>query len=87
MSTGSRLIRKISGVTKTYKLNYESIEVTHALFDKNTAPNRWSIHSGRLKNLIDHFGPRTEQLDIYADNGRVTFTSFTEKIVDGNGKF
>ncbi|KAB2579953.1 DNA repair protein rad9 [Lasiodiplodia theobromae] len=55
----------------------------HALFDKQSAQNRWSIHSSALKEAIEYFGPRTEQLDIYAENGRVTYTSFTEKISNG----
>lgn len=58
----------------------------HALFDKQSAQNRWSIHSSALKEAIEYFGPRTEQLDIYAENGRVTYTSFTEKISNGKGK-
>ncbi|KAL0264199.1 hypothetical protein SLS55_000145 [Diplodia seriata] len=73
-------------VTKTYKLTYESVEVMHALFDKQSAQNRWQIHSSALKEAIDYFGPKTEQLDIYAENGRVTYTSFTEKISNGKGK-
>ncbi|OJD28936.1 dna repair protein rad9 [Diplodia corticola] len=84
-----RLIIKMlsdQGVTKTYKLTYESVEVMHALFDKQSAQNRWSIHSSALREAIDYFGPKTEQLDIYAENGRVTYTSFTEKITNDKGK-
>ncbi|KAF2086706.1 DNA repair protein Rad9 [Saccharata proteae CBS 121410] len=71
------------GVTKTYKLTYESVEVMHALFDKASASNRWSIRSSMLRETIEYFGSRTEQLDMYAENGRVTYTSFTEKITNG----
>ncbi|KAF2501802.1 DNA repair protein Rad9 [Lophium mytilinum] len=71
------------GVTKTYKLTYESVEVLHALFDKNAAKNHWSISSGLLKEYIEYFGRKTEQLDIYAEEDRVVFTSFTEKITNG----
>jgi cell cycle checkpoint control protein RAD9A len=71
------------GVTKTYKLTYESVEVLHALFDKNAAKNQWCISSGLLREYIEYFGRRTEQLDIYADEERVVFTSFTEKIMNG----
>ncbi|KAI9786189.1 MAG: hypothetical protein M1839_007599 [Geoglossum umbratile] len=81
-----RLVVKLTcrhGVLKTYKLTYESVEVMHALFDKGLASNRWRISSKPLKEFIEHFGPRTEQLDIYQENGRATFTSYTEKIVDG----
>ena len=75
----------LPGVLKTYKLTYESTEVMHAVFDSTTAPNRWSISSRLLKDFVEHFGPKTEQLDIYSENGRATFTSYTEKIMDGKG--
>jgi cell cycle checkpoint control protein RAD9A len=54
----------------------------HALFDRNTANNRWGIKSALLKQFIEYFGQKTEQLDIYADDGKVTFISFTEKVVN-----
>ncbi|KAI9700757.1 MAG: hypothetical protein M1836_002126 [Candelina mexicana] len=55
----------------------------HARFDKPNANNRWTIHSRVLREFIEHFGPRTEQLDVCSDNGRATFTSYTEKIMEG----
>lgn len=76
----------LSGVTKTYKLTYEPVEVMHALFDRQSANNHWTISSAALKETIEFFGPKTEQLDIYTDNGRVTYTSFTEKITNGKGE-
>ncbi|OBT87824.1 hypothetical protein VE02_02133 [Pseudogymnoascus sp. 03VT05] len=45
--------------------------------------SHWSIPSCVLREFIDHFGPKTEQLDIYAKDGRAIFTSYTEKIVAG----
>lgn len=75
-----------TGVTKTYKLTYESVEVMHALFDKTTAANGWRISSRMLREYIEYFGPKTEQLDMLAKDGKVRFTSFTEKIMDGKGK-
>lgn len=56
----------------------------HALFDKHTANNRWSIKSTYLREFIEYFGARTEQLDFYFEDHQVTFTSFTEKIVNAN---
>ena len=73
------------GVTKTYRLTYESIEVMHALFDKNAAKNRWSISANVLRTFIEYFGVGTEQLDMYSEAGKATFTSYTEKIMDGRG--
>ncbi|KAI9788258.1 MAG: hypothetical protein M1816_007024 [Peltula sp. TS41687] len=71
------------GVLKTYRLTYESAEVLHALFDRQSAINRWKITSSLLKEFNEHFGPKTEQLDIYPENGRCILTSFTEKITNG----
>lgn len=72
------------GVIKTYKLTYEAIDVMHALFDRNVAKNRWSLHSGAVKEYIEYFGTKTEMLDIYAgEDGRCVFKSYTEKITNG----
>lgn len=55
----------------------------HALFDKSTATNQWKVASRILREYIEYFGPRTEQLDIVSKNGKAIFTSFTEKIMNG----
>ena len=57
----------------------------HALFDEKIAKNKWSIGAHVLRTFSEYFGPKTEQLDIYSEDGRVTFTSYTEKIMDGRG--
>ncbi|KAL9063122.1 MAG: hypothetical protein Q9157_008406 [Trypethelium eluteriae] len=54
-----------------------------ALFNKSAAHNVFQISAKMLKEYSDYFAPKAEQLDMYAENGRVTFTSFTEKIMDG----
>ncbi|QDS75670.1 hypothetical protein FKW77_007473 [Venturia effusa] len=74
------------GVTKTYKLTYESTEVMHALFDRTTANNRWSMRSPFLKEFSDYFGPKAEQLDIYYEEGKVTFLSFTDKVISSKNE-
>ena len=61
------------------------MEISHALFDKNAARNRWSIEAHVLKTFSEYFGAKTEQLDMYHDGGRATFTSYTEKIMNGKG--
>jgi cell cycle checkpoint control protein RAD9A len=72
------------GVTKTYKLTYEAVDVMHALFDRNVAQNRWSMHSGAIREYIEYFGTKTELLDIFTgEDGRCVFKSYTEKISDG----
>lgn len=80
-----QLISLREGVVKTYKLTYESKEIMRALFDKNVAKNTWTIAANVLRDFIEYFGPKTEQLDIYSDNGRATFTSYREKIMDDKG--
>jgi cell cycle checkpoint control protein RAD9A len=57
----------------------------HAHFAKESANNKWSISSKALREFVEHFGPGTEQLDIYSDEGRVSFTSYTDKVVSRNG--
>jgi cell cycle checkpoint control protein RAD9A len=72
------------GVIKTYKLTYEAVDVMHALFDRNIAKNRWSMHSGAVKEYTEYFGTKTEMLDIFASaDGRCIFKSYTEKISNG----
>lgn len=70
----------VSGIVKTYKLTYEPAEMMHALFDKNSARNRWTMTSGFLKSFIDFFSPRTEKLDMYFDDEDdiMTFISFVD---------
>lgn len=74
-----------AGMTKTYKLTYESTEVMHALFDRTAATQGWKISARILREYIEYFGPKTEQLDLLAQDGKAIFTSFTEKIQDGKG--
>lgn len=76
----------LSGVKKTYKLTYEPVEVLRAVFDKNTARNKWKIAGYVLKAFSEFFGPRAENLDICHENGRAAFTCYTEKIVHKNGR-
>lgn len=58
----------------------------HALFVKESATNTWVISSRALREFVEHFGPGTEQLDIHSGDGRVSFTSYTEKLMSGNGE-
>ncbi|KAG0127736.1 Rad9-domain-containing protein [Tuber indicum] len=70
-------------VLKTYRLTYEEVDVMHAVFDKDAARNMWIVKGRLLREFMEHFGPKAEQLDISSENGRAAFTSFTEKLVDG----
>lgn len=77
--------KSISGVLKTYKLTYEPADIQHALFDKSGAQNRWVVDSKLLREILEHFGRSAEHLDIYPEDGRAVFTSFTEKVMAGTG--
>ena len=78
-------IDRLLGVTKTYRLTYEAAQVEHALFDPRKAKNSWSIRAIVLRSFSEYFGANTEQLDIFAEDGRVVFTSYTDKIMHGKG--
>ncbi|TGO84285.1 hypothetical protein BPOR_0524g00050 [Botrytis porri] len=69
----SRFVVKIlcrHGVLKIYRLNFEAVPPLHALFSSEAANNSWSISSKTLRELAEHFGPGTEQLDIFSVDGR-----------------
>ncbi|EAW13939.1 putative DNA repair protein rad9 [Aspergillus clavatus NRRL 1] len=88
--TECRLVIKMIcglGVIRTYKLTYEPVEIQHAIFDRSSVTNQWSIDPRYLKEITDHFSVSAEQLDIYSDGGKVIFTSFTTKITEGNGLY
>ncbi|RYP62523.1 hypothetical protein DL771_009706 [Monosporascus sp. 5C6A] len=68
-----------------YKLPFEASPPVRAKFDKGQATNHWSISSRTLRQLMDHFGPGTEYLDIHSDDDQfVNFTCFTEKVAHGD---
>jgi cell cycle checkpoint control protein RAD9A len=82
------ILTYVIGVIKTYKLTYEAASVMHALFDRASSSNRWNIKALFLRENLDYFSPKVEQLDIFRDGEKMTFLSFTEKIVTAkNGKF
>ena len=58
-----------------------------ALFSRDGARNFWKINAVTLRSFIEYFGTNTEQLDISSEGGRATFTSYTEKAVNGKGRF
>ncbi|KAK4152853.1 hypothetical protein C8A00DRAFT_34427 [Chaetomidium leptoderma] len=81
----SRLVARVSfrnGITASHSLPYEVKPPTHAKFNKDEAGNHWSISSRTLRQLMDHFGPGIELLDINTDDEArvVNFTCFTEKV-------
>ena len=75
----------VEGVLKTYRLTFESVAPAHAVFKQELVKNRWTISSRTLREFVEHFASKTEQLDIYSEDGRANFMSYTEKIISGNG--
>jgi cell cycle checkpoint control protein RAD9A len=75
------------GVVKTYNLTYESTSVLRANFDSAGSFNRWTTPARTLRDVVDYFGARTDQLDWSFESGKVNFTSYTEKIADGRDIF
>ncbi|OTA99111.1 hypothetical protein M426DRAFT_68439 [Hypoxylon sp. CI-4A] len=72
------------GMTTKYRLPFEVTPPVHAKFDKDQATNRWSIPSRTIRQLMDHFGPGIEYLDIHSEeDDTVNFTCFTEKVKNG----
>ncbi|KAI1338243.1 Rad9-domain-containing protein [Xylariaceae sp. FL0016] len=84
----SRFIAKIifrNGITTKYRLPFEVSPPIHAKFDKDQAPNNWAISSRTLRQLMDHFGPGIDYLDINCESDAVVnFTCFTEKAAFGD---
>jgi cell cycle checkpoint control protein RAD9A len=75
------------GITASHALPFETKPPTHAKFDKDEAIHRWSISSRTLRQLMDHFGPGIELLDINTDGDKVVnFTCFTTKVVNVNNE-
>ncbi|PFH63286.1 hypothetical protein XA68_14938 [Ophiocordyceps unilateralis] len=80
----SRLTVRIifrNGLTSTHQLPFEVVIPVHAKFNRLEAPHHWTISSRTLRQLMDHFGPGIEYLDINTDGDHVNFTCFSEKTV------
>lgn len=56
-----------------------------AVFDKGRATSSWKASARMLRELMEFFGPKTEQLDICAEEEQVTLTSYTEKVMHEKG--
>lgn len=84
----SRFIARLifrNGLTSSHRLPYEVAVPIHAKFDRGDAPHHWTISSRTLRQLMDHFGPGIEYLDINTDGDHVNFTCFSEKTVSEDG--
>lgn len=84
----SRFIARIifrNGLTATHRLPFEVSMPVHAKFNRQEALYHWSISSRTLKQLVDHFGPGTEYLEVNTDGDHVNFTCFSEKTISDDG--
>lgn len=84
----SRFIARIvfrNGLTSTHHLSFEVSVPVHAKFSRQDATHHWRISSRTLRQLMDHFGPGIEYLDINTDGDHVNFTCFSEKTVSEDG--
>ena len=84
----SRFVARIifrNGLTSTHHLPFEAAVPVHAKFNKNEAPHHWTMSSRTLRQLMDHFGPGIEFLDINTNKDHVNFTCFSEKTAGGDG--
>ncbi|EGY14509.1 uncharacterized protein VDAG_05673 [Verticillium dahliae VdLs.17] len=78
----SRFVAKLifrNGLASTHRLPFEVAVPVHAKFSREEAGNHWTIPSRTLRQLMEHFGPGVELLDICSDGEHVKFTCFTEK--------
>ena len=57
-----------------------------ALFDRKAATQGWKIPARVLREYVEFFGSKTEQLDLLARDDKAIFTSYTERIQDGKGE-
>ena len=76
-------------MTAVHSLPFEVKPASHAKWIDGEAVNRWAISPRTLRHMMEHFGPRTELLDINTEAVNVvTFACFTEKqYVKAEGKF
>jgi cell cycle checkpoint control protein RAD9A len=84
----SRFVTRIlfrNGLTSTHRLPFEVALPTHAKFNRQDAPHHWTISSRTLRQLMDHFGPGIDLLDINTDGDHVNFTCFSERSVGEDG--
>jgi cell cycle checkpoint control protein RAD9A len=86
----SRFIARIvfrNGLTSTHRLSYEVAVPVHAKFNRQESPHHWTMSSKTLRQLMDHFGPGVEFLDINTNGNLVNFTCFSEKKVAPDGMY
>ena len=71
-----------AGCASSHKLPFETSTPMRARFSEDDAIHRWSVSSRTLRQLMDHFGPGIELLDINTDEeaGVANFTCYTEKV-------
>lgn len=85
----TRFIAKLvfrNGMSSTHRMPFEVAVPVHAKFNRDEATNHWTMPSRTLRQLMDHFGPGVELLDISSNGEHVKFTCFTEKTLNNDGE-
>ena len=72
-------------MTSIHKLPFEVAAPVHGRFEKTEAVHHWTIPSRTLRQLMEHFGPGIDLLDINSDGENLNFTGTSEKTVNGDG--
>ncbi|KAH6693840.1 Rad9-domain-containing protein [Plectosphaerella plurivora] len=83
----TRFIAKLifrNGMSSTHRMPFEVAVPVHAKFNRDEATNHWTMPSRTLRQLMDHFGPGVELLDISSNGEHVKFTCFTEKTLNND---
>ncbi|PHH50988.1 DNA repair protein rad9 [Ceratocystis fimbriata CBS 114723] len=86
-SVKSRMVVRIAfrnGCVATHRLTFESAVVVHARFNAEEATHRWTIASRTLRQIMEHFGPGVELLDINSDEDHINFNCYMEKALNAD---
>lgn len=74
-------------VVKSYRLTYEHAPMLDTPLNEVRSQNHWSISAKTLGDVVEHFAPRTDELDWFLQDGKMTFTSYREKVQSGKGTY
>ncbi|ORX52617.1 Rad9-domain-containing protein [Piromyces finnis] len=68
------------GIKKTHYLNYEDSDIMHAIYQKNTI-NRWVATPRLIREWLNHFYHRLEEISMVCIDGIIKFKSFIDDSV------
>lgn len=65
-------------------LNYEECDIMHAIYQKNTL-NRWVATPKLIREWLNHFYHRLEEISMICVNGIIKFKSYIDDISTQEG--